>query len=86
MNVHTPYRLRGRRGNRGQRGMAMILVMIVAGMALVLGLSFLSVQSTATGMAGNVERRAQARAVAESGLGMILAYLKHDPNWRVKHP
>ena len=66
-----------------QTGMAMLLVLIATAIATVLGLSFLNAQVTSTSMAENVLRRAQAKAIAESGLTTSVAYIRSNPNWRI---
>ena len=65
-----------------QAGMAMLLVLMSVAMAVILSLSFLNAQVTATGMSQNVARRAQAKAIAESGLTMALAYIETNATWR----
>ncbi|MBT8485299.1 MAG: LamG domain-containing protein [Phycisphaerales bacterium] len=77
-----PTMARGTRRRHPRRGTAMILVMISVAVALVLTSSFLLEQTTATGQASNLERRTQARAVAESGLALALAYVEANPGWR----
>ncbi len=63
-------------------GMAMPLVLMAVAMAVILSISFLNAQTTATGMAQNVARSAQARAIAESGIKMALAYINTNETWR----
>ena len=65
-----------------RRGMAMVLVMITVGMAVVLGLSFLNAQTTSGQMSQNITKLASARAIAESGLTMAFAHINADANWR----
>lgn len=67
-----------------QAGVAMVLVLISVAMAVILSLSFLNAQVTATGMAQNMGRRAQAHALAESGMTMALAYIETTTNWRTQ--
>ncbi len=65
-----------------EKGMAMLLVLISVSVAVTLGMSFLNAQVTSAGLTDNVVRRAQAQAIAESGLSMALAYIDTDVNWR----
>ncbi|MFW6336102.1 MAG: LamG-like jellyroll fold domain-containing protein [Phycisphaeraceae bacterium] len=60
----------------------MLLVMISVLIAGVLSVSFLASQSTTTTIAQNVERHAEARGVAESGLSYAVAYLQETADWR----
>ena len=62
----------------------MLLVLMSVAMAVILSLSFLNAQVTATGMSENVARRAQAKALAESGMDMALAYIETTSNWRTQ--
>lgn len=62
----------------------MVLVLISVAMAVILSLSFLNAQVTATGMTKNIARHAQAHSVAESGLTMALAYLHTTSHWRTQ--
>lgn len=62
----------------------MLLVLMSVAMAVILSLSFLNAQVTATGMSENVARRAQADALAESGLALALAYIETTSNWRTQ--
>ena len=65
-----------------RRGVAMLLVMISVLIAGVLAVSFLAAQATTTTIAQNVERHAEARGVAESGLSYAVAYLQETDDWR----
>ncbi len=68
--------------SRRQAGIALVLVMISVAMAVILSLSFLNAQVTASGVSENVARRARAQAVAESGLDLALAYMNTTTDWR----
>ena len=68
-----------------RRGVAMILVIIAIGVAMVLALGFAIAQGTSVQLARNLTGRVQARVVAETGLEMAIAYvLRSDPNWRTE--
>jgi len=68
-----------------RRGVAMILVIIAIGVAMVLALGFAISQGTSVQLARNLTGRVQARVVAETGLEMAIAYvLRSDPNWRTE--
>jgi hypothetical protein len=63
--------------------MAMLLVIMALVLGLVLVLSFLSGQNTSTAVAANVNRHAQARAVAEAGLQLAIQHTQaQGGTWR----
>lgn len=69
-----------------RRGIAMVLVVISVAIAMILSLTYLQAQSTATGMADSMARRAKARALAESGLAMMISYVHTNQGWRMQLP
>lgn len=60
----------------------MLLVVVAVAVASVLSAAYLSVQSSAAQIAGNISCRTRARFIAESGLEMALAYVQRDEAWR----
>ncbi len=76
----------GRKVRRPARGVALLLVMIAIGIAMVIAFSFLAVQATATDISRNIVNAAQARAIAESGLSMAISYVKNNTTWRGVRP
>ncbi len=68
--------------NPRNRGIAMLLVIITVALVTVLSLSFLSAQSTTTGITRNLTRVAQARQIAGSAITLAMAQIKADPQWR----
>ena len=64
--------------------MALLLVLIAVAISATLALSFLSAQSTSVGIARNLQNHARARHVAESGLGLAVAYVRADDDWRTE--
>src|SRR5688500_1916522 len=75
-----PYNSLRSRGPR--RGLALALVLLVVGVAVVLGLVFLSAGATAAPVSRMVDERLKARMIAESGLDMTLAHLRRGTGWR----
>ncbi len=71
-----------RRPQPRHRGVAMLLVIIAVAMVTVLSLSFLSAQSTTTGITRNLSRVAQARQIASSAIAMGMAQIQADSEWR----
>ena len=65
-----------------QRGAAMVLVIIAIAMAVIIALSFLHSQKPTAAVAANIDRHAEARAIAESGLEMAIEYVRNDADWR----
>lgn len=64
---------------RAKRGFAMLLVMVLVGMAVILGMSYLSVASLHAGMSRNYRQAARARYLAESGLEHALYICRFHP-------
>ena len=67
---------------RRSRGAAMLLVLIAVGVATILALSFLATQGPTQAVARNIDRKAQARQIAESALEMAIDYVNEDATWR----
>lgn len=67
-----------------RRGVAMIIVMLFIAIGMVMSVSFLTAQSTASESANNVERQAKSRAIAESGMAKTIAYIRNNPDWRTR--
>jgi hypothetical protein len=65
-----------------RRGMALVLVLGTVLFIVTLAGSFLVGQSTAIGLAANMQKEADARFAAESGLAFVLGYLEQNDNWR----
>jgi hypothetical protein len=64
------------------RGIAMLLVLIAVAVCSIMGMAFLSSQSTVLGVASNIDRHARARQIAETGLTATLQYIQQDTSWR----
>ena len=73
----------GAPGSRGrQRGIALVLVMVALTVASALAVTFLASQQTTIAIASNISGKAEARAIAESGLDTAVAYVRRSGNWR----
>lgn len=68
--------------NQRCRGAAMLLVLIAVAMCTIMALSFLAAQQPTAVVASNIDRKTQARAIAESALKMAIDYVNEDANWR----
>lgn len=64
------------------RGAALLLVLFALVIATVLALTFANGSATSVAIARNVDRHAQARAIAESGLEVAMRYIQTDADWR----
>lgn len=60
----------------------MLLVIAMVAMATVLGMAFLSAQTTTTGVTRNLEDQAVARQIAESGLLVMKQRILASTDWR----
>lgn len=60
----------------------MLLVLIAVAMCTILALSFLAAQEPTAVIASNIDRKTQARAIAESALKMAIDYVNEDAGWR----
>ena len=60
----------------------MLLVLIAVAMCTIMALSFLAAQEPTAVVASNIDRKTQARAIAESALKMAIDYVKEDSSWR----
>jgi len=67
---------------RHARGAALLLVLIAVAISTILALSFLASQGPTSVVASNIDRKAKARAIAESALKMAIDYVNEDANWR----
>src|ERR1043165_7397069 len=67
---------------RGHRGAIMILALLAVAIAFVLGMTFVASTTPTLNAAGTLVHHAQARQIAESGLGVTIAYVERTPNWR----
>ena len=67
------------------RGIAMLLVLFAVAIATVLSVSFLSAQSTTTGISANIQHHARARFIAESAMYMITRHLQEEEDWRTSY-
>lgn len=77
MTIH-----RDEKRDRRQRGAAMLLVLIAVAMCTIMALSFLAAQEPTAVVAANIDRKTQARAIAESALKMAIDYVNEDADWR----
>lgn len=66
-------------------GIAMLLVLFAVAIATVLSVSFLSAQSTTTGISANIQHHARARFIAESAMYMVTRRLQEDEDWRTNY-
>ncbi|MFK7788990.1 MAG: hypothetical protein AB8C95_05765, partial [Phycisphaeraceae bacterium] len=60
----------------------MLLVLIAVAMCTIMALSFLVAQEPTAVVASNIDRKTQARAIAESALKMAIDYVNEDADWR----
>lgn len=60
----------------------MLLVLIAVAMCTIMALSFLAAQEPTAAVASNIDRKTQARAIAESALKMAIDYVNEDADWR----
>lgn len=60
----------------------MLLVLIAVAMCTIMALSFLAAQEPTAVVASNIDRKTQARAIAESTLKMAIDYVNEDADWR----
>ncbi|MEM9345268.1 MAG: LamG-like jellyroll fold domain-containing protein [Planctomycetota bacterium] len=67
---------------RRSGGAAMLLVLIAVAMCTILALSFLAAQEPTALVASNIDRKTQARQIAESALKMAIDYVNEDADWR----
>ena len=67
---------------RRRRGAALLLVLFALMSATVLAMTFVGGSATSVAIAGNIDRHAQARAIAESGLEVAMLYVQTDADWR----
>ncbi len=68
-----------------RRGFATILVMVAVAMAVVLTMSFVNAQATSTAISRNLSNEAQARLIAETAMGLVIAEVNNNDNWRTTH-
>lgn len=68
--------------DRRSDGAAMLLVLIALALCTILALSFLAAQQPTALVASNIDRKTQARAIAESALKMAIDYVNEDADWR----
>ncbi|MEX2673746.1 MAG: hypothetical protein WD294_16720 [Phycisphaeraceae bacterium] len=73
------------RMRRREAGMAMVLVLIAVAVAFIMGLTFLAQAGTATATAVTMSDHAQARQIAEAGLGMAMYYVQNNSDWDSEH-
>ena len=70
---------------RRRRGVVLLLVIITVAIAVIVSFSFLGAQTTSIGIAQNVDRHTRARAIAESGLAMVISEIDGNLDWRTDH-
>jgi hypothetical protein len=73
------------RRQRHGSGIALVLVMVCLATVAILATNYLARQSTAMGVADNIEHHPPARQMAESGFSTALRYVEADSNWRRDH-
>jgi len=73
--------MKGKRDRRS-RGAALLLVLIAVAMCTIMALSFLAAQGPTAVIASNIDRKAKARAIAESALRMAIDYVNENAGWR----
>lgn len=81
MRPPVPCRTRFRRP-----ALALVLALIAVIVSTTIAYTYLSAQSTSTGIARNLKNAATARYVAETGLDFALEYVNSDPDWRTSRP
>ena len=69
---------RGRQKRCLARGVALLLVLIAVMLASILGHAYIATQNTSIVIARNITNGSKARYVAESGLELVMAYLRAD--------
>ena len=65
-----------------ERGAALLLVLFALAIGVILAVTFLNASSTSIPIAQNVQRHAEARAIAEGALEMTINYVQTDADWR----
>ncbi|MCZ6652239.1 MAG: hypothetical protein O7D91_04350 [Planctomycetota bacterium] len=73
------------RRRRRRRGVVLMLVLITVAIAVIVSFSFMGAQTTSIGIAQNVDRHTRARAIAESGLAMVISEIDSNVDWRTDH-
>lgn len=68
-----------------RRGYALALVIVAVAIGVTLSCAFLSAQGLSAQISHNIEGRARARLIAESGLAMAVAYVQTSDTWRTDH-
>lgn len=68
--------------DRHRHGVAYMLVLFALLIGTALAVSFMTAAGTSSAIANNVRRHSDARAIAESGLEMAIAYVRSDETWR----
>ncbi len=76
---------RAYRSSRRHTGAAMLLVVIALAVAAILSLTFLRSSGPTMAIASNNDRKARARAIAESGLSMAVKHVQSSADWRTEH-
>ena len=64
----------------------MLLVLFAVAIASILALSFMRSSRPTAAVAANIDRHAEARALAESGLKLAINYVKENSDWRTAMP
>ncbi len=64
------------------RGVALLLVLFTLAVCVTITVSFVAAQATTIEIAGNVDRHGRARAIAESGVELVMARVRSDAQWR----
>lgn len=77
---------RHRRKLPSASGIALLLTLVAVVTATILAAAYLHAQTTATGVAQNVDRHAVARHIAESALAMAIHLVQQDNSWRTTFP
>lgn len=80
--MHSPHRNPVVIGRARQRGAALLLVLFALMIATVLAMTFAGGSATSVAIARNIDRQAQARAIAESGLDIAISYIQNHDDWR----
>ena len=66
-------------------GIALVLVLIAVGVATVLAMTFIRSSHTTIQISENIVGHGQARAIAESGLEIVLQEIRRNENWRTTY-
>jgi|GEM_PF-5757049 len=82
MHTSQHFNMRILHHRRRCRGVAMLVVLLAVALATVLGMAFMMAQGTASGIAQNLQDKAIARQIAESGMEIVRQQILSHEDWR----